>query len=72
MKPVLNEVTAPIREHSALLRQACMARVAARASQPRGGDRTGCVNVAHGFGPELFGGVRKTVSSAGQGARTRL
>ncbi len=72
MKPVLNEVTARIRARSALRRQACLARVAARASQSRGSDRVGCVNAAHGFGRELSGGMRKTITSAEQGACTRL
>lgn len=72
MKPVLNEVTAPIRARSALRRQACMACVAARASQSRGSDCVGCVNAAHGFGRELSGGTRKTITSAEQGACTRL
>ncbi len=69
MKPVLNEVTAPIRARSALRRQACLARVAA---QSRGSDRVGCVNAAHGFGRELSGGTRKTITSAEQRACTRL
>ena len=57
MKPMLNEVTARIRERSA---------------PPRGSDRMGCVNVAHGFGRELLGGMRKTVAGAEQGACTWL
>jgi len=57
MKPMLNEVTARIRERSA---------------PPRRSDRMGCVNVAHGFGRELLGGMRKTVTGAEQGACTWL
>lgn len=72
MKPVLNEVAARVCERSALRRQACMACVAARASQSRGSDRVGCVNAADGFGRELSGGTRKTITSAEQGACTRL
>ncbi len=72
MKPVLNEVAARVCERSGPLRQACMARVAARASQSRGSDRVGCVNAADGFGRELSGGMRKTITSAEQGACTRL
>lgn len=69
MKLVLNEVTAPIRARSALRRQASLARVVA---QSRGSDRVGCVNAAHGFGRELSGGMRKTITSAEQGACIRL
>jgi len=47
MKPALIEVTARIRERSAPLRRAYLARVAARAARPRGSDRMGCANVAH-------------------------
>ena len=57
MKPMLNEVTARIRERSA---------------PPRGSDCMGCVNVAHGFGHELLGSVGKTVTGAEQGACTWL
>jgi len=54
---MLNEVTARIRERSA---------------PPRGSDRMCCVNVAHGFGRELLGAMRKTVTGAEQGACTWL
>ena len=47
MKPVLTEVTQRIRERSAALRSAYLARVAALAARPRGSDRMGCANVAH-------------------------
>ena len=47
MKPVLTEVTQRIRERSAALRRAYLARVAALAARPRGSDRMGCANVAH-------------------------
>ena len=57
MKPMLNEVTGRIRERSA---------------PPRSSDRMGCVNVAHGFGRELLGAMRKTVTGAEQGACTSL
>ena len=69
MKPVLNEVAARVCERSALRRHACLTRVAA---QSRGSDRVGCVNAADGFGRELSGGMRKTITSAEQGACTRL
>ena len=47
MKPVLTEVTQRIRERSAALRRAYLARVAVLAARPRGSDRMGCANVAH-------------------------
>jgi phosphogluconate dehydratase len=47
MKPALIEVTQRIRERSAPLRGAYLARVAALAARPRGSDRLGCANVAH-------------------------
>jgi phosphogluconate dehydratase len=47
MKPVLIEVTERIRQRSAPMRRAYLARVAALAARPRGSDRLGCANVAH-------------------------
>jgi phosphogluconate dehydratase len=47
MKTALIDVTARIRERSAPLRRAYLARVAAMAARPRGSDRMGCANVAH-------------------------
>jgi phosphogluconate dehydratase len=47
MKPALIEVTQRVRERSAPLRRAYLARVAAMAARPRGSDRMGCANVAH-------------------------
>ena len=47
MKSVLTEVTQRVRERSATLRRAYLARVAALAARPRGSDRMGCANVAH-------------------------
>ncbi len=47
MKPALVEITERIRERSATLRRAYLARVAALAARPRGSDRLGCANVAH-------------------------
>ena len=47
MKPVLREVTDRIRERSAPLRTAYLARVEQMAARPRGSDRMGCANVAH-------------------------
>ena len=47
MKTALLDVTARIRERSAPLRRAYLARVAAMAARPRGTDRMGCANVAH-------------------------
>ncbi len=47
VKPALIEVTDRIRERSAPLRRAYLARVAMMAARPRGSDRMGCANVAH-------------------------
>ena len=47
MQPALIEVTRRIRERSAPLRRAYLARVDALAARPRGSDRMGCANVAH-------------------------
>ena len=47
MKPALIDVTERIRERSAPLRRAYLARLAALAARPRGSDRLGCANVAH-------------------------
>ena len=47
MKPALIDVTERIRERSAPLRRAYLARLAALAARPRGSDRMGCANVAH-------------------------
>jgi phosphogluconate dehydratase len=47
--PSVARVTQRIRERSAPLRQAYLARVAAAAARPRGSDRMGCANVAHAF-----------------------
>ena len=47
MKPALTEITERIRERSAPLRRAYLARMAALAARPRGSDRMGCANVAH-------------------------
>lgn len=49
MKPVVDEVTQRIRERSAALRGAYLARVEAHIQRPRGADRMGCANVAHAF-----------------------
>jgi phosphogluconate dehydratase len=49
MKPALQAVTERIRERSAPLRNAYLARVDALAARPRGSDRMGCANVAHAF-----------------------
>ena len=49
MKPALLEVTARIRERSAPLRSAYLARIDALAGRRRGSDRLGCANVAHAF-----------------------
>jgi phosphogluconate dehydratase len=49
MRAALIDVTARIRERSAPLRKAYLARVAALAARPRGSDRMGCANVAHAF-----------------------
>ena len=47
MKPALIDVTERIRERSAPLRRAYLARLAVLAARPRGSDRLGCANVAH-------------------------
>jgi phosphogluconate dehydratase len=49
MKPALIEITQRIRERSAGLRGAYLARVDRLAQRPRGSDRMGCANVAHAF-----------------------
>ncbi len=49
MNSTVDQVTQRIRERSAPLRQAYLARVAAAAQRPRGSDRMGCANVAHAF-----------------------
>ena len=49
MNSTVVQVTQRIRERSALLRHAYLARVAAAAQRPRGSDRMGCANVAHAF-----------------------
>ncbi len=49
MNPAVIRVTQRIRERSAPLRQAYLARVAAASQRPRGSDRMGCANVAHAF-----------------------
>ena len=49
LHPVTAQVTQRIRERSAALRQAYLARVAAAAARPRGSDRMGCANIAHAF-----------------------
>ena len=49
MNSTVVQVTQRIRERSAPLRQAYLARVAAAAQRPRGSDRMGCANVAHAF-----------------------
>ena len=49
MNSTVVQVTQCIRERSAPLRQAYLARVAAAAQRPRGSDRMGCANVAHAF-----------------------
>ncbi len=45
----VDQVTQRIRERSAPLREAYLARVAAAAQRARGSDRMGCANVAHAF-----------------------
>ena len=47
MKTALIEVTQRIRERSAPMRIAYLARLDALAARPRGSDRMGCANVAH-------------------------
>ena len=49
MNSTVAQVTGRIRDRSAPLRQAYLARVAAAAQRPRGSDRMGCANVAHAF-----------------------
>jgi phosphogluconate dehydratase len=49
LHPVLQQVTARIRERSAPPRGAYLARVDALRRRPRGADRMGCANVAHAF-----------------------
>lgn len=49
MKPAIVEVTQRIRERSARIRAAYLARVQAAIERPRGADRMGCANVAHAF-----------------------
>ncbi len=49
MNSTVDRVTQRIRERSATLRQAYLARVAAASQRPRGSDRMGCSNVAHAF-----------------------
>jgi phosphogluconate dehydratase len=49
MNAALNEITQRIRERSAPLRSAYLARVDRLAQRPRGSDRMGCANVAHAF-----------------------
>ncbi len=49
MNSTVDQVTQRIRERSATLRQAYLARVAAAAQRARGSDRMGCANVAHAF-----------------------
>lgn len=49
LHPVLEAVTARIRERSAPTRSAYLARIEAAASRDRGADRMGCANVAHAF-----------------------
>lgn len=49
MKPAIVDVTQRIRERSATLRSAYLARVQAAIDRPRGADRMGCANVAHAF-----------------------
>ncbi|MGD9834567.1 MAG: phosphogluconate dehydratase [Piscinibacter sp.] len=49
MKPAIVDVTQRIRERSASLRSAYLARVQAAIDRPRGADRMGCANVAHAF-----------------------
>jgi phosphogluconate dehydratase len=49
LHPVLEAVTARIRERSAPTRSAYLARVDEAANRDRGADRMGCANVAHAF-----------------------
>ncbi len=49
MNPAVIRVTERIRERSAVLRRAYLARVDVASKRPRGSDRMGCANVAHAF-----------------------
>ncbi len=49
MNPIVAQVTGRIRERSASLRQAYLARVDHLARRPPGAQRLGCANVAHAF-----------------------
>lgn len=49
LHPVVEAVTARIRERSAAARAAYLARLEQAASRDRGADRLGCANVAHAF-----------------------
>jgi phosphogluconate dehydratase len=49
MNPSIAQVTERIRQRSAHLRAAYLARVQATIDRPRGADRMGCANVAHAF-----------------------
>ncbi|KAF1019213.1 MAG: Phosphogluconate dehydratase [Paracidovorax wautersii] len=49
LHPSLVAVTARIRQRSAPLRQAYLARIDDYAARPRGAERLGCANVAHAF-----------------------
>ncbi|GAP36608.1 phosphogluconate dehydratase [Piscinibacter sakaiensis] len=49
MHPTVERVTERIRQRSAPLRSAYLARVQAAIERPRGADRMGCANVAHAF-----------------------
>lgn len=49
LHPVVEAVTARIRERSAAARAAYLARLDQAASRDRGADRLGCANVAHAF-----------------------
>ncbi len=62
MKPALVEVTQRIRERSAALRRAYLARVQAAIDRPRGPDRLGCANVAHAFAALPAGDKLKIVA----------
>ncbi len=49
MKPAIAEITDRIRDRSAGLRGAYLARVERMGNRPRGPERMGCANVAHAF-----------------------
>jgi phosphogluconate dehydratase len=49
MNPVVQAVTQRIRQRSAGLREAYLARIDKLTQRPRGSDRMGCANVAHAF-----------------------